>query len=182
MNFLKKNANALIISLFELLIGVLLLIDPAYFTSAIIIAVGTALSIIGVIGIIKYFKANAKEAAAKQLLFKGLIALVAGAFCIFRSYWFVATFPILTIIYGIAILVTGLGKVQSAVDLLRQKKDKWFWVAIAAAVSIICAVIILSSPFTTTAVLWIFTGVSLIVEAAFDILAIILNRSKKATE
>ena len=40
MKFLKRNANVILICLFEVLIGILLLVDPIGFTSAIIIAFG----------------------------------------------------------------------------------------------------------------------------------------------
>lgn len=38
------------------------------------------------------------------------------------------------------------------------------------AVSIICAIVILNNPFTSTTVVWVFTGASLIVEGIFDII------------
>lgn len=60
------------------------------------------------------------------------------------------------------------------VDMLRLQNNKWFWAGINSAVSIICAVVILWSPFTSTTVLWIFAGVSLIVEAVLDIVTIFL--------
>ena len=52
------------------------------------------------------------------------------------------------------------------------KKSKWFLAGISALLSIICGVIIIASPFGSTAVLWLFTGVSLTVEAIFDIVAL----------
>lgn len=71
-------------------------------------------------------------------------------------------------------LVAGVSKIQTMVDMLRLHNNKWFWAGINAFVSIICAIVILWSPFTTTAVLWIFVGVSLIVEAVLDIVILFL--------
>ena len=39
----------------------------------------------------------------------------------FRSGWFIAAFPVLTMLYGVATLVTAFGKLQWTADLLRLK-------------------------------------------------------------
>ncbi len=179
MKTLKRNPNGVMLCLFEVLVGILLLINPVGFTSGIIITAGIVLMVIGLISIIKYFRMDAKEAAIGQLLTKGLISLLGGAFCALRSQWFIVTFPVLTIVYGAAILVAGLGKVQLTVDMLRQKHKKWFLAAISAVISIVSAVVILGSPFTSTVVLWMFTGITLIIEAILDVVALFVSGSKE---
>ncbi|MDD6799704.1 MAG: hypothetical protein PUE85_04725 [Firmicutes bacterium] len=42
--------------------------------------------------------------------------------------------------------------------------------------------IILINPFTTTTVLWMFTGIVLIVESIIDIISLIVNAGGKAKE
>lgn len=135
--------------------------------------------IFGVVNAVKYFRSEPDEAAVKQLLAKGLAELPAGAFCAFQSYWFIATFPILTLVCGVVILFTGLTKIQRTVDMLRTKRKRWFLAMISAAVSVICGIVIITDPFSTTAVLWMFTGISLIVEAVFDILTAILGSKQE---
>lgn len=171
----KTIINSIFLCLFEILIGILLLINPLRFTSLIIVSAGFILLVIGQVSIIKYFRLEAKEAALSQSLVKGLVALLAGGFCICKSGWFVATFPILTVVYGISILFTGLGKIQMTVDMLRAKLQKWFLAAISAVITIVCAVVILKSPFTSTTMLWMFTGITLIIESILDIITLILN-------
>lgn len=175
MSTLKRNLNGTVMSVVELIVGILLLINPVGFTSGIIVVLGVILMICGLVSVIKYFRAEPEDAAIKQLLAKGLAELLVGAFCSFRSHWFVVTFPVLTLIYGVVILFTGLTKIQWTVDMLRLKRKRWFLAMISAAVSIVCGVVIITSPFSSTAVLWMFTGVSLIVEAVFDILAAIFG-------
>lgn len=175
MKVLKENLGGIIVCLFEILVGVLLLINPIGFTSAIIVAFGIVLLAVGILSIVKYFRQEPKEAMAGKCLTKGLIALLCGCFCTFQSQWFIVTFPVLTIIYGIIILVTGLAKVQAAADLVRIKNNKWFLAAISAVISIICAVVILRNPFTSTSVLWIFTAVTLIVESIIDLVTLLLS-------
>lgn len=180
MKFLKNHFAGIGMFLLEILVGVLLLINPVGFTSGIIIGAGLVLLLVGIVCIIKYFRAEPQEAAKSQNLMKGLIALLAGSFCALRSEWFVVTFPVITLIYGVVILITGLGKIQWTVDILRQKKPRWFLCALSALVSTACGLVIIAAPFTTTAVLWMFTGIGLIVDACFDIVALIFT-NRKAT-
>ena len=181
MKFLTRNANVILLCLFEALIGILLLVDPIGFTSAIIIAIGAALAVVGLICTISYFRTDAVEAALKGTLVKGLAMLLAGGFCVLQPTWFIATFPLLTIIYGVAILLAGLGKVQWAVDALRLKTGRWLLPAISAVVSIGCACVILSDPFGSTIVLWMFTGISLIAAAVLDVIVMFFGRVSEAT-
>ena len=180
---LKRNLSSMAMSLVEAIIGILLLVNPIGFTSGIIIAFGIVLMIMGISKTIKYFHTEPEEAAVGQILVKGLLMLLTGAFCAFNSHWFIATFPVLTLVYGVVILITGITKVQWTFDIIRMKRSKWFWAAISAAISILCGIVIITSPFSTTAVLWMFIGVSLIVEAVFDMIGSILgNREKKTDE
>ncbi len=179
MKKVKEFACGIIFCLFELIAGIMLLINPVGLTSWIIKFVGIALMVMGILEVVKYFRADAKEASIGQILVKGLLALLAGAFCLFKTEWFIVTFPVLTIIYGVVILMTGIGKIQLTVDMLRQKNKKWFWAAINAVVSIICAIVILSSPFSSTVALWIFTGASLIAEAVLDFITVFMGKNPR---
>lgn len=176
----KRILGGLAMCLFELLVGILLLINPIGFTSGIIMAAGIALLIAGLVSIVKYLKMDAAKAAVSQSLMTGLIALLAGAFCTFKSQWFILTFPVLTMLYGVVVLVAGLAKVQKAVDMLRLKNKRWFLGAISALISILCGIVILQNPFASTTVLWMFTGISLIVEALFDVITLIVSGNEKA--
>ena len=179
MKNLKSSLNGVLLCLFEIVVGVLLLINPIGFTTGIITTAGIVLLIVGLISVIKYFRIEAKEAATGQYLMKGLVELLFGVFCIFKSHWFIATFPALTLIYGVVVLLTGLGKVQMTFDMIRAKNKKWLFAAISAALSLVCAVVILNNPFTSMSILWMFTGITLIVEAIFDIIALVVSRSGK---
>lgn len=171
MKYLKQHASSIIMCVFEVIAGILLLINPVGFTSAIIQAFGVILVVLAIFSFVSYARMDPLAGAASQALLKGLIALVAGGFCIFHAPWFITTFPIITIIYGVAVLVAGLAKVQWTVDALRLNTGKWFLPAISAVISIVCAIIIFRNPFATTMVLWMFTGAALIVEAVFDIVS-----------
>ncbi|MBQ8627329.1 MAG: DUF308 domain-containing protein [Agathobacter sp.] len=172
MNNLKENKNGIVICLFEIFVGILLLVNPVGFTSGIIIGTGIVLSVFGLISIFKYFGTNIEEASRNQDLSKGLVALFGGLFCIFKSEWFAIAFPVLTILYGVFMILSGIGKVQWAIDLLRLKR-KWILPAVSALLSLVFGFVILQSPFETTAILWMFTGITMIVEAVFDAFSLV---------
>ena len=176
MSKLNRNMGNLLMCIAEALMGVLLLIDPLGFTSGIITVLGVILTLLGVKELIAYFKADAASAAAGGGLAKGLMFTVLGVFCIFKSEWFIVTFPILTVFYGILTLVGGISKIQWAVDMFRQKQKYWYIEVLGAVLTIVFAVLILTNPFASTAILWTFIGISLIAEAIVDILAFVLGR------
>ena len=180
MKKLKNLLSGLIFCLLELIVGILLLINPVGFTSWIIQIAGIVLVITGIVDVVKYFTTSTKEASLGQTLAKGLLSVLAGGFCALKTEWFIVTFPVLTVLYGVITLMGGIGKIQMMFDMIRQKNKKWFWAAISAVVSIVCAIVILSSPFTSTAVLWVFTGISLLVEAVLDFFALLFG--KKTTD
>ncbi|MCD7778385.1 MAG: DUF308 domain-containing protein [Clostridiales bacterium] len=159
---------------FECVLGIILLINPAGVTKAIIITVEILCLIYAAVNIVYYFKLDPLTASLRQSLFKGLMAAIFGGFCVCRSEWFIATFPVFTIIYGIGILIAGLFKLQASVDLMRFKQN-WCIIGFSAVVSIVFAAIILANPFASTAALWMFVGISLVLASIIDIASLIVE-------
>ncbi len=176
MNKVNRKTGNLLMCISELLIGVLLLINPVGFTSGIIVMLGIIFTVLGVSSMVYYFRTSPEEAAQKNSLAKGLLFSLIGLFCVFKSNWFIATFPVLTVLYGVLTLVGGISKVQWAVDMLRAKQKYWFVAIISAVLTLVFSALILTNPFTTTAVLWTFIAVTLIIEAVVDIVTYIFGR------
>lgn len=179
MKTIKENFGNIIMSLGEILIGILLLIKPIGFTKGIIIIVGSILIILGIINIIKYVTSDIFQSIKEQSLSTGLIFVTIGLFCVLRTNWFIITFPVLTILYGIMIFIMGLKKVQWSIDLVRLKRKHWFIVGLSAVTSIMFAIIIMNNPFSTTAILWQFTGIILIIESILDVVALVFETKNK---
>ena len=175
----KLSLNGIVVCVFEIVVAVLLILNPTAFTNAIILGAGIVLLVIGIINVVKYFKAEPAVAAQGKSFVLGLLALIAGLFCLLRHGWIVATLALLTSAYGIFILVSGVEKVQTAVDLIRVKDKKWILPAIGAVISIVCGVIIIWNPFATATVIWMFIGITLLVQAVCDILVIVAKNKSK---
>ncbi len=178
MTKLKNNLGGFIVALCEIACGVLLLISPIGFTSAIIIGVGAVILAAGVISVINYFRADPYDAAKKQSLAKGLVGIAAGLFCIFNFNLIIVTFPILSILYGAVMLVVGIVKLQWTVDLIRLKQERWWLCGISAVVTIVFAIIVMCNPFGAAAAVLSFAGISLICGAVLDIIAAIIGGSR----
>lgn len=182
MGFIKQNGSAIAAGLVELLIGILLFIDPAGFTSGILKVVGAILLICGVVCLIRYFSTEPVQAALEQKFSKGLIMILLGGILALRTEQVMDLFPLLAQLYGIAILVIGIVKLQQGVDLLRMKARYWFLAGINALLAILFSVLILSNPFSSATVLWRVAAVSLIVEAVLDVVVLIATGKKCAAE
>lgn len=176
MKTVNSDNSSLLMSLVEILVGILLLINPIGFTSGIIVMLGIVLTIMGIRQIINYFRTDAEEAVNGGKLTKGILFTVLGLFCTFRFSWFIATFPVLTLLYGVLIFVAGVSKLQKAVDMARVKQPYWFIALIGALLTLVFSILIICNPFASTAVLWTFIGVTLLVEAVIDVLTFIFAK------
>ncbi|MCM1528802.1 MAG: DUF308 domain-containing protein [Alistipes sp.] len=180
MNTLKNSFQNIIGAIVQLIIGVLLLCKPDAFTKGIIIAFGIFLVLFAIKNIIVFFKADAMDAYKQRNASKGLLSLIAGIFCIFKAEWFLLTFPILTLLYGVAILVYGIQKIEFAALMKRLRNKVWIWVGINSLISIICAIIIITDPFDTSRALWMFAGIYLIAQAVLDIaISVLVEKRNK---
>ena len=173
---IRTKISSIVLALCEIVVGILLLVNPVGFTTGIIIFLGIVLLIMGLVSTVQYFRMEPEEAALKQGLTRGCLEILAGLFCVLNSDWFLATFPLLAVLYGVGTLITGIAKVQWTVDQIRMKMKKWFWTAISAVLTIACAVIIICNPFSSTLALWLFIAIILIVEAIMDIVAVIFTK------
>lgn len=172
---IKENIGNIMMFLGELIVGILLLINPLGFTKTIIIGVGICFTVLGILQIIKYFRTHVLDIIHEHSLSNGLILSVLGVFCVFWSDWFIATFPILTVIYGVVILITGLKKIEWTVTSCRLKRKYWYITGVNALITILFSIVVISNPFSTITILWHFIGIMLIIESIFDVVSIIFG-------
>lgn len=176
MKIKSLKISTLFLSLCELMVGILLVINPLEFTSIILVALGVLSLFFGIVNIIRYFKEAPEEASWGQNLTRGLLGVTAGLFFIFQGGWFVEAFPLLTELYGVLILITGTAKVQWAVDLLRMKIKNWFLAACSAVLTLVCVLVIFWNPFGDG--LWMFIAITLIVQAVFDFVTAVFAKEE----
>ena len=180
MEFIKSHLAGLLMAALEVIVGILLMVNPVGFTAGIIIAIGVFVTVMGVISIVRYIRTPAENAAKTTNLFQGLAAVFFGVFCVFGTTWWIAAFPVLAMFYGILQLIAGLQKVQTTVDALRLKNKLWYVPAIGALLSLVCGWIIVKNPEMTVLSIWVFTGLSLIIEGVFDAVTLWFTNAREA--
>lgn len=168
------RVGALTLCVAEILMGILLLVNPVGFTSAIVIGAGVVMLVAGIVFATLYFVGDAQTMALKQMLFKGMLLMIAGFLCVTKYDTLLKAFPLLTWVYAIAMLVLAAYKLQCTVDIVRLSGIRWYVPAISAALAFLLAMFILLNPYGATQIVWGFLGVSLILEAGLEIATIFM--------
>jgi len=171
-----QSYESLFLALAEGIVGIILLLRPVGFTTAIIMTIGAVITVQGLLSIISYFRHDVQQMLGSHQLVKGLTLVAAGLFCLFKSEWFLAAFPVLTVLYGVLILLSGFYKLQWAVDMYRLKVKYWYVALISAGIALVLSALILINPFTTTNLLWIIVGATMVVGAVMDIVAFLFKK------
>ena len=163
-------------SICELVIGILIFVDFAKFTSSIILVLGIILCVLALRCLFLYFRADAKTAVLGNQFLFGTLLLTAGVYCAVWSDNFTQTVPVLSI-YGMGILLTGMIKLQETMNKLRLKYERWYISGISALLALVFSGIILWNPFSDESALWIFIGITLVVEALLDLCSVLFSRA-----
>ncbi|MCM1194858.1 MAG: DUF308 domain-containing protein [Firmicutes bacterium] len=179
LEWFKGNTGKILISIIEIVVGILLFINPIGFTSGIIIACGVVMLLLGLVNVIKYFTTKAEIATEEKTLFSGLLLITVGIFCTCASKWFIDVFSAIPVIYGIVLLLFALKSIQATADMIRLKDKKWYLELIASVLLTVFVILIFVNPFGAGMGIWIFTGIILIVCAIYNIVTLIVMAKPK---
>ena len=168
------RTGGVLASIVEMLIGVLLLIDPVGFTSGVVVVLGAVVLAVGLWSILSYFRRPVVVAYTDWRLGRGLLMALAGLFCITNSQWVLGVLPALFTVYGLVMLVAGVMKLQHVIDLKRLGNSRWYLAGLSALAYMLIAAIILLNPFGTAMMVWSFVGISMIASAALDLVSLVM--------
>ena len=172
--FFRRYLRDIITALFLIGVGILLLINPVAFAMGLVKLAGVFLVVLGALRIVRYFRTDPETAARGQDFFIGLIAILGGLFCIFFTGWFLSAFTTLAVIYGLLQLLLGFSKVQRTVDFLRMELSLWYLPASSALIYLVFGFIIVLNPEMTLINVWVFTGVTMILEGIITAVCLFL--------
>lgn len=166
----------------ELGVGIALLINASWFSETCITIIGVVVAAMGIFELLGYFRMSPEDGMESMGMTKALLGLLAGFFCVFRTDWFTDTFKVLSMLYGVGMLLVGVRKLAGTVDMLRLKNGGWTWKLLSGAATTACAVVTLAVDFDGDG-MWIFIGVALIVLAVIDVAAMVMcAKMKKAPD
>ena len=179
MKYLLKHIRECITIVAQIVIGILLLVNPSIYAVSLIRILGVLLILRGGIRIIHYLQKEAAEAAEGEEFATGLMAVTLGLFCIFGQNWWSEAFPALAVVYGLFQLLLGYQKIQKTADCLRLHKKLWYFPGICALLYLIFGFVIVLNPGMSWISVWVFTGIALIIEAVMEAVTIICLRPAK---
>lgn len=152
-----------------LIFGLALLIWPGMTTSLILNVCGGALLAVGGFKIIRYFMNKDPYDIFSWDLGSGILLACAGlALILFKSL----LLSIVPLLFGIALLICGIVKIQAAFNLRRMTNRYWYLTLVGAAVSCAFGLLISLNPFGTGLILIRVIGGALVIEAIQDILSL----------
>ena len=110
--WIKKISVSLMLAVCELLLGILLLVNPVGLTSFVIVALGVLLLLLGALHLFQYTRLPREEAAKTWKLASGAGLLAIGISIIANQPWMVEMMGTLTTLYGIIVLAAAFMKLQ----------------------------------------------------------------------
>lgn len=152
-----------------LLLGILMIIFPEQSGDIICIAIGIILGIWGLVRLITYFASGKAESFGSFALVQGAALLGFGILFIINP-GMLKTF--LTAALAIILIISGVMKLQYAVDFLRLKAKFWYVSLLGAIISITLGAVVFFNPFSAAKWLMLFIGISLVVNALWDLVSV----------
>ncbi len=160
-----------------IVIGLLFAIFPDRSATVVCYCVGAVLCVLGVIGFADYFTKGRRTGSRDLAL---AVFYISTALILFIKPALIA--EIITVVFGIALIVNGALKIQLFFDLGKfHAKNRWF-VLVLALISFVLGALMAFDPFSSKAALMIFAGVSLIVDGVLDLFSVLLVPEKREVD
>ena len=159
------KSGMMLLSIAYIVIGMMLLIMPQTSLLWICYAFGAVVLITGIVCLIQYARIRGTGFTAPFMLVGGVITAGLGIFTLAKPQ-VVASF--LPIVFGIFIVVDGLSRIGSAIDLAKRKGQKW-WVLLLSIVSVALGILLVLHPFGAAVSVVMVCGILLIVEGAMNL-------------
>jgi len=165
----KPGWHTWIISAAVILFGLALLIWPGQTTGLILNFAGGLLMACGAFRIIRYFVKSRNTAVYNMDMgIGGALFIVGLMIYIFKGF----LLSLVPTIIGIILLVSGLLKLQTALDFRRLNVRRWQIQLITAAISVVMGIIILINPFSTALLMTRLIGAAILIEGLQDVFSL----------
>lgn len=166
-SLLKKiKTNVVVSSGLCVLLGLVLVFRPGLSMRIVCTAVGVVLIISGVMRMIAYFAARDGSLYSQANLIFGIVLAVVGVWIVMKPDKVMAIIPI---IVGIVIAMHGLHNVQQAVELWRDKYDRWWIALILGVLTVGFGVLLVCRPFAAIDTVVMMIGFFLIYDGISNV-------------
>ena len=178
-NVLKKISATLLLALAEVALGILLLVSPEGFTMAVIVAVGILFVISGLVSIVEYIRLPKEEAMQTWKFSAGAAGITLGVLAVVYRNQLLKEIAMLTIVYGLVVMMLAFLKMQITVDGIRLRQHYWYLMSISFLATTLFALMLLANMYSNEKAAWTVTGIVLIVIAVFDSVYFILSHKRR---
>lgn len=170
----KNLIPTIVMLIFEVVVGVLLLIDGEKFTQVVFVIFGVLMLIAGVVSLILSLLGDRKGGSiSTPQLVLSIVLIAIGAFFAAASGSVMQVMSAVTIVIGIIMAFNGMLKLAEFFTVRKAGPVVWF-ACVGAIVTVILGMVIAFNPFAATGIMWQILGILIIVSAVFDIITLIL--------
>lgn len=144
-SLLKKiKTNVVISSALCVILGLVLVLRPGMSMRIVCTAVGVVLILSGVMRMIDYFASRDGSLFSQANLIFGIVLTVVGVWIVMKPDKVMAVIPI---IVGIVIAIHGLHNVQQALELWRDRYERWWIALLMGVLTVGFGVLLICRPF-----------------------------------
>ena len=160
------KTGMMLLSIAYIVIGMMLLVMPQTSLLWICYAFGAVVLITGIVCLVQYARIRGTGFTAPFMLVGGVITACIGVFTLVRPQVVTSFLPI---VFGIFIVVDGLSRIGTAIDLAKRKGQKWWLLLLLSLVSVALGVVLVLHPFDAAIGVTMLCGILLIVEGALNL-------------
>ncbi len=158
-------------------LGAVLIFFPKAVNEMIAYVIAAAMFLISLVEFYNYFKKDIKTDFYRNDLVFGVVALVVGIILLAKRDVIISLIPV---VLGAYIIVSGVKKLQNALDLVRLKLDGWKSLLTLSAINIIFGIIMVICALETAKVITVLIGAGLVYSGATDLFSTVwVSRSAK---
>lgn len=162
----KIKTNVVISSALCVILGLVLVFRPGLSMRIVCTAVGVVLILSGVMRMIDHFTARDGSLYAQANLIFGIVLVVVGVWIVVKPDKVMAIIPI---IVGIVIVIHGLHNLQQAIELWRDRYEKWWVALILGVLTVGFGVLLVCRPFAAIDTVVMLIGFFLIYDGISNV-------------
>lgn len=176
MEFIKKMFRSYwVLSLFCVVLGVALIVDPGFFTKAICYVIGGLFLVFGAEELVRYFLKGKENPVYSSCLVRGIILAAIGVFIIARPNFIPS---VIAIVFGIYMLISGIVNIQDSLNLKRAGVVEWKVSCIPAVITTAVGVVLLFNPLMLTDAAMMILGIALLISGVSNLFGCFAAGSK----
>ena len=179
MKALKNSLRLILLFLFEIAVGVMLIVNPQRLTNIIIIVFGIVLMFNGIIGFFKFLADKKKKKTNVLAISTAVIYLALGAVLVFATGFVLSVLKAVAVIYGLILVLCGIFKAQCYFEASKDKAKLSIFVLLGALLTIAFGILVTLNPIAGLQI-WTLTYIVLFAAATLDLIAMAFSSMKKS--